>query len=123
MVDGLDTVVPPASIGEFIDKVNEIAEKFNTYFVVAGHAGDGNMHVCIMEEEGISLEEIAEIRHEIYRAALELGGTISAEHGIGGVRLESLPLCLSRKEINLMKQIKRVFDPNNILNPGKKVPP
>ncbi|RLI26923.1 MAG: FAD-binding oxidoreductase [Candidatus Hecatellales archaeon] len=123
MVDGLDTAVPPAKIGEFLDKIDKIAEKYGTSFPVAGHAGDGNIHVCIMKREGVNLEEYAEkLRHEIYEAALELGGTISAEHGIGGVRLKSLPLYLSEKEIDLMRQIKKVFDPNGILNPGKKIP-
>lgn len=123
LVDGLDTAVPPASIGRFMDKVDEIARKYDTEFPVVGHAGDGNIHVCIMEKEGVDLQEYTEkIRKEIYQAALELGGTISAEHGIGGVRLKSLPLCLSEKEIELMRQIKKIFDPNNILNPGKKVP-
>lgn len=123
MVDGLDPVVPPASIGEFMDRIDKIAKKFNTYIPVVGHAGDGNIHVCIMEKKGEDPQEFAEkVRYEIYKAALELGGTISAEHGIGGIRLKSLPLCLSEKEIDLMRRIKKIFDPNNILNPGKKVP-
>ena len=62
------------------------------------------------------------LRNEIYRIAIDAGGVITGEHGIGKIRTDKVQSCLSKEEIELMKAIKRVFDPNNILNPGTKIP-
>jgi glycolate oxidase len=120
--DILDVTVPPANIGRLIDAVDEIAKKCGTYLPVYGHAADGNLHVHIMKKEGEGLEYIKKLRNEIYKVGLQLGGVITGEHGIGKIRTESLHLCLDEKQIYLMKKIKRVFDPNNILNPGCILP-
>ena len=119
--DILDTTVPPASIGKFIDAVDEIAKKYNTYLPAYGHAGDGNLHIHIMQEEGIDVKCIDKIRSEIYEAAVKLGGVITGEHGIGKVRLSSLKRYADEKYLELMMKIKRIFDPNNILNPETKI--
>jgi glycolate oxidase len=67
------------------------------------------------------LEVIENLRNEIYKACLELGGVITGEHGIGKIRTRNLNLYLSEKELELMHKIKKIFDPNNILNPGTKI--
>ncbi|RLE77504.1 MAG: hypothetical protein DRJ44_01830 [Thermoprotei archaeon] len=121
-VDILDVAVPPASMGELIDRIDKISEKYGVYIPVYGHAGDGNLHPHIMKVEGWTAEQYAKVKKEIYEAAIELGGVITGEHGVGVIRREYLHLCLSDKEIDLMKAIKRIFDPNNILNPGKVLP-
>ena len=115
--DILDTTVPPANIGKFIDEVDRIAKKYNAYLPAYGHAGDGNLHIHIMDE-GKSIEYIEKLRSEIYEAAFKLGGVITGEHGIGRIRKPSLIKYIDKKQLELMKKIKRIFDPNNILNPG-----
>ena len=121
-VDILDVAVPPALMGELMDRIDEIAERYGTYIPAYGHIGDGNLHPHIMVREGWPQERYDAIRSEIYKAAVEMGGTITGEHGIGAIRRDSLRIFLSYKEIEIMKQIKRIFDPNNILNPGKVLP-
>ncbi|MEM2163564.1 MAG: FAD-binding oxidoreductase [Candidatus Bathyarchaeia archaeon] len=116
LVDILDVTVPPARLGDLMNAVDEIAAKYGIYLPVYGHAGDGNLHVHIMRDAA-SMDIVEKIRHEIYMAAIKLGGTITGEHGIGKIRVKSLNLLLNEKYIELMRFIKRVFDPNNILNP------
>jgi glycolate oxidase len=120
--DILDVTVPPANIGKLIDAVDEIAKKYNAYLPAYGHAADGNLHVHIMKKgEGEGLEYVKNLRNEIYKVGLELGGVITGEHGIGKIRTESLKLHLNEKELELMRKIKKIFDPNNILNPRTKI--
>lgn len=116
VVDILDVTVPPANLEDLMDLLDKIASKYDTYFPTYGHAGDGNLHIHIMRDIE-SMELVEEIRREIYIAALKLGGTITGEHGVGKIRVKSLNLALSEKHIELIRSIKRIFDPNNILNP------
>jgi len=120
--DILDTTVPPANIGKLIDAVDEIGKNYGTYLPVYGHVGDGNLHVHIMKEEGKDLKYIEKLKKEIYKATLNLGGVITGEHGLGKIRTENLNLYLDEKQIEMMRKIKRIFDPNNILNPGAVIP-
>lgn len=122
MVDILDATVPPASIGAFMDEVENIAERYGTYLPAYGHAGDGNIHVHIMKEKGWSMEDYDRVREKIYEAAVKLGGTITGEHGVGAVRRNSMAKYMSKTHIALMRGVKRLFDPNGILNPGKVLP-
>jgi len=121
MCDTLDVTVPPNELGALMDLVDGIAEKYHAYVPVYGHAGDGNLHVHIMKEKGEEPEYFEKMKREVYMAAVSLGGVITGEHGIGETRVKELGLVLSKKEIDLIKAIKRIFDPNNILNPGKVV--
>ncbi len=117
VADVLDITVPPASIGIMMDRVDEIARRNNTTIPTYGHAGDGNLHPHVMNdlaERGI----LRDVKREIYWAAIELGGVITGEHGLGTVRLPDLDLYPDGKTWELMRGIKNVFDPNNILNPG-----
>ena len=123
VVDILDVTVPPSKLGDLIDRVDEIARGNQVYLPVYGHAGDGNLHIHIMKEENKDPEHVVRIKKEIYRAGVSLGGVITGEHGIGKIRIKEISLVLSEKQIHLMREIKRLFDPNNILNPGKVLPP
>jgi len=87
-----------------------------------GHAGDGNVHIDVLKG-GMDYEAwkngLPDLKREIYRRAIALGGTITGEHGIGFIRKDYLHLALSQAEIELLKRIKRAFDPKGIMNPGK----
>jgi glycolate oxidase len=102
--------------------VKEICAKYGLTSICYGHAGDGNVHVNILkntlDEETWTRVNDPAIR-EIFALTVSLGGTISAEHGIGYVQRAYLPIALSQVELRLMREIKRVFDPKGILNPGK----
>ncbi len=123
-IDFLDVGVPPGNIAKLIDKIDDIGKKYNCKIPLFGHAGDGNMHAAILTQEagGPNKEKMEKMKREIYDAAHELGGVVTAEHGIGKVRIKELKRYTSEKEIETMSGIKKIFDPNNILNPGAMVP-
>jgi len=112
----VDVVVPRSEIPKFMGQVKEIATKYTTIITGAGHAGDGNIHLAILEQDPNKLSTVLE---EIYNVGKVLGGTISAEHGIGLEKRELFLELEDKAKIELMKRIKKAFDPNNILNPGK----
>ncbi|MEM1710987.1 MAG: FAD-binding oxidoreductase [Nitrososphaerota archaeon] len=122
MVDILDVTVPPASLIDLIRTVNELEIRYRVYMPVYGHAGDGNLHIHLMKWDGWTKEKYDELRDAIYAKAIELGGTITGEHGIGFIRRKYLERVLDRRTIELMRAIKRIFDPNNIINPDKVFP-
>ena len=117
-----DTVVPRAELPVLLNGVKDIGRKYGFHSVCYGHAGDGNLHVNIIRGE-LSEEEwngsLKDGIREIFQLVKTLGGTISGEHGIGLVQKEYLPIIFDENQMRLMKAIKRVFDPNNILNAGK----
>jgi glycolate oxidase len=121
-IEVLDCVVPPNRIPELVKGLNDIAEKHGVECQNFGHAGDGNVHTNVLKKD-MSDEEwnskIPKLVEEVYQLSVSLGGTISGEHGIGLIRKSFLSMALDKVQIELMKGIKRVFDPNNILNPGK----
>jgi len=122
MVDILDVTVPMSRLSDLMSMIDKIAEKYGVYLPVYGHAGDGNLHIHVMKEDGEVPKYVREIKSEIYDAGISLGGVITGEHGIGKLRIEEFVKFRSEKEITLMREIKRVFDPNNILNRGKIFP-
>lgn len=117
-----DTVVPRAELPTLIKGIKEIGSKHNFKSVCYGHAGDGNLHINIVKGE-MSEEEwnikVTEGIKEIFRLCVSLGGTISGEHGIGYVQRPYITIAIGEKQIDLMRQIKKIFDPNGILNPDK----
>jgi glycolate oxidase len=109
---------------ETIRRIKAIGEKYDLPIAVFGHAGDGNLHPSILydkrdPEQASSTEQAS---RDIFGIAVELGGTLSGEHGVGVLKLPYLGLAESPIEIELMQSIKHVFDPKGILNPGKKFP-
>ncbi|MCS6873180.1 MAG: FAD-binding protein [Pyrinomonadaceae bacterium] len=115
-----DVVVPRSKVPELIKGVEQIAKRHKTFVANFGHAGDGNIHVNFVCNR--SPEEIARARacvKETFELALKLGGTISGEHGIGYVKAPYLDMAVDKSTLEIMKQLKKVFDPNGILNPGK----
>jgi len=120
-----DTVVPRAALPELMKVLKEIEKKYQINIICYGHAGDGNIHANIIKEnmDDQKWNQVLPVAiREIFTEVVKLGGTISGEHGIGYVQKENLPIALTSTEIELMRQIKRVFDPKNILNPGKLFP-
>ncbi len=120
IADALDITVPPADIGRILDEMDRIAQRFDTTIPVFGHAGDGNLHPNLLNDL-LEKGTLKEVKREIYKATLNLGGVVTGEHGMGKIRLSEFDLCLDEKSRVLMKEIKRVFDPNNILNPGTAI--
>jgi glycolate oxidase len=120
-----DVVVPRAEIPALLKGIREIAERYAVRIVSFGHAGDGNVHVNVLNDD-LSEERWQEIipplAEEIYRLTLSLGGMITGEHGIGATRRQYLPLALAPAQIEIMEKIRAVFDPHRILNPAKIFP-
>ena len=116
-----DICVPRSKVPEMIRKVEVISQEFNVPIVNFGHAGDGNIHVNIMidRQQPGQLEKAESAIEAVFKAALELGGTMSGEHGVGIMKAPYIPLELSGSVAEYMKTIKKALDPNNVLNPGK----
>lgn len=118
-----DVVVPRSQIPTLIRFLEKAEERFGVPILSFGHAGDGNFHVSIMiKETPEDRRKAEEAVKEIFAETIRLGGTLSGEHGIGTSKAAYLDMELSPEVIATMKSIKRLFDPNNILNPGKIFP-
>lgn len=119
-----DATVPRSKIPEMFQRLKEIKEKYQLDLVVFGHAGDGNLHPNIIADER-DIEEMKRVEkavEEIFQAAIELGGTLSGEHGIGTLKAPFMEMELGAVGVDMMKRIKQAWDPNDILNPGKIFP-
>jgi glycolate oxidase len=116
-----DVVVPRSKVPELVAEIERIGNRHDTFVANFGHAGDGNIHVNFMcdREDKASVTRARECVAETFRLAVDLGGTISGEHGIGYVKAPYLNYAIDKPTLEIMKQIKNVFDPNGILNPGK----
>ncbi len=117
-----DTVVPRADLPELLKHIKAVGKKWNFRSVCYGHAGDGNVHVRILKDQlsdDYWKNEVPKGIREIFEKVVELGGTISGEHGIGWIQIPYMDIKFGEAHLGLMRQIKKVFDPNTILNPGK----
>jgi len=117
-----DTVVPRASLPVLIKGIKQIGNKYGFESICYGHAGDGNLHVNIVKGNMSDEDWNTKLKHgikEIFELTVSLGGTLSGEHGIGLVQKEYMYIKYPQVQIDLMRGIKKVFDPNNIMNPGK----
>ena len=117
-----DTVVPRANLPALIHGVKELGRQYNFDAVCYGHAGDGNLHIRIKKEGSIySLNnpEVIPALKALFTLVKSLGGTISGEHGIGLIQKEYMDIVFEEANLDIMRQIKKAFDPNNILNSGK----
>jgi glycolate oxidase len=120
-----DVVVPRAQIPALLTGTQEIAARLGVRIVSFGHAGDGNAHINVLKDnlpEARWQEIVPQTSEALYRLAISLGGTITGEHGVGVTRRPYLPLALDEAQIAIMRGIRHVFDPNQILNPGKIFP-
>ena len=121
-MDECDVVVPGNQVDTFIKFTHQLADEFHVRIPSFGHAGDGNLHVYI-SRDALNDEEwektLSSIFDRMYEKSVELGGLVSGEHGIGYAKKEFLKRQYGETPIALMQGIKQVFDPKNILNPGK----
>lgn len=121
-MDEVDVVVPRNMVAEFVKFTHELENRFNIRIKSFGHAGDGNLHIYILRdqmEEEEWYEKLNSVMNCMYGKAKDLKGQVSGEHGIGYAKKPYLNSFLSQEAMNIMRGIKHVFDPNNILNPGK----
>jgi len=119
-----DATVPRSKIPEMCRRLQEIKKKYNVNLVVFGHAGDGNLHPNIIADKS-DKEEMRRVEKavaEIFEAAIQLGGTLSGEHGIGIMKAPFMEMELGTVGLDMMKRIKQAWDPNNIMNPEKIFP-
>jgi len=129
-VEILDISLPRAEIAGHVRKVGEVAKRYDIWLPTFGHAADGNVHTHVMRARYMNgrmvpvpeaewRDKVDPVREELFRDCRERGGVISGEHGIGLVKKPFLSLVLGEKEIDLMRSLKRAFDPAGIMNPGK----
>ena len=116
-----DITVPRSILPKLLRKIGEVSEKYGVKVPCFGHTGDGNVHTNVMVDanDPKQLELGHKAIEEIFKITVELGGTLSGEHGIGLAKAPFMHLAFSDAEMELFRSIKKAFDPNNILNPGK----
>ncbi len=119
-----DVVVPRTKIPELVVVTAGLAEKYSLTILTFGHAGDGNIHVNIMVDKDDKAEYKRGVvaKEELFKAVLAMGGSLSGEHGVGTTKSPFVPLEIIPETLALQKRIKKCFDPDNILNPGKIFP-
>ena len=116
-----DVTVPRAALPQLLEKFYAIADKYSVNIPCFGHTGDGNVHTNVMVD-GSDPEQVKiayKAIEEVFQATIDLGGTLSGEHGIGLAKAPYMHMAFTDEEMNLFKSIKAAFDPNNILNPAK----
>jgi len=117
-----DVVVPRSEIAKFVRRVKEISKEYEVPVIVYGHAGDGNVHlhpICVNMDRKEWDKRLPRLMSDLYRAGISLAGAISGEHGIGFNKKIYLSIGMDSTLLDIMTGIKKAFDPNNILNPGK----
>jgi len=116
-----DATVPRNRLPEMLRRVEAISEKYKIPIGMLAHAGDGNLHPLVLfdEHDKEEMERMRKARVEIFKSALELGGTLSGEHGVGLGKLEFMPLVFTKEELDFMYRERLAFDPDEMLNPGK----
>jgi glycolate oxidase len=116
-----DATVPRSRLAEMVTFIQKTAEKYKINVGTFGHFGDGNIHPTFLADER-NADEIHRVHQavaEIFDYAVQLGGTITGEHGIGLTKKAFLPHAIGEINVRVLRDMKRVFDPRNILNPGK----
>jgi len=117
-----DVVVPRQRLGELLQRVARESERSGVRSLSYGHAGDGNLHVNYLWNEPDERPAVERSIEQLFRDVVELGGTLSGEHGIGVTKAPYLPIEQSKELIALQRDLKRTFDPEGLLNPGKIFP-
>ncbi|MCM8782536.1 MAG: FAD-binding oxidoreductase, partial [Candidatus Omnitrophica bacterium] len=119
-IEALDIVVPISEIANHVETVHRLEQEYKIWLPTYGHAGDGNVHTHIMKTGCKDWQDVYPVvRNLLHEDAKKRGGMISGEHGIGFVKKEYLGKFIDKRQIELMKVIKGVLDPNSILNPAK----
>ena len=117
-----DTVVPRAELPELLKIIKDLGKEYGFRSVCYGHAGDGNLHVNIVKGDMSDADwkdKLPQGIRKLFKEVVRMGGTLSGEHGIGLVQKEFMDIAFDSIQLGIMKQIKQVFDPKGILNPGK----
>lgn len=119
-----DATVPREKVPEMVRALHGLGRKYDVVVALMGHIGDGNLHPLILTDERKKdeWERVEKLVAEIFQSALALGGTLSGEHGIGLVKRPWMRAQFGEAGVEIMRKIKRVFDPNNIMNPGVMIP-
>ena len=117
-----DVVVPRMQIGELLERVARTSEQLGVRSLTYGHAGDGNLHCNFLWNEDHEYPAVERAIDQLFHDVIDLRGTLSGEHGIGVLKASYLPLEQGADLITLQRDLKRVFDPENLLNPGKIFP-
>ncbi|MFC1532559.1 FAD-binding oxidoreductase [Thermodesulfobacteriota bacterium] len=119
-----DVVVPRSRIPELVSFLGDLGNRYGLPIPSFGHAGDGNIHVNIMIDKDIpgEVENGEAVVRELFRKVIELGGTITGEHGVGITKAPYMEMEFSRPALDLMSRLKKAFDPRGVLNPGKILP-
>jgi len=120
-----DVTVPRSKIPEMVKTIADLAAKYQLKIPILGHAGDGNMHPIILTDER-NHDEIERVKlaiDEMFKAALDMGGTLSGEHGIGLDKVKYMEWELGETGIDVMRKIKQALDPHSIMNSNKVLPP
>ncbi len=117
-----DISVPRSKLPEALEEIYKIGDKYGLQVPCFGHSGDGNIHVNVMvkdKDDEKQMEDGHKAIEEIFQLVVDMGGTLSGEHGIGTAKAPYMSIAFTQEEMNLFKNIKKAFDPNNILNPFK----
>lgn len=116
-----DIIVPRSSLSKMVVGAKEICDKYNLQVCIVGHVGDGNIHpqIALDLENDEQFKHYVQAKSEMYELAISLGGTISSEHGVGAEKISYIENTVDKEALNYMHKIKKLFDPNNILNPEK----
>ncbi|WP_435189724.1 FAD-linked oxidase C-terminal domain-containing protein [Pseudothioglobus sp. nBUS_23] len=120
----MDGTIPKRYLADVLEKINAMSKRFNLRVANVFHAGDGNLHPLILYDAGVpgELEKAEEFGNEILKLCIEVGGSITGEHGVGVEKLDAMCFQYSDAELDVFHQIKAAFDPQTLLNPGKAVP-
>ena len=120
----MDGTIPKRHLADVLEKINVLSKRFNLRVANVFHAGDGNLHPLILYDAGVpgELEKTEEFGNEILKLCIEVGGSITGEHGVGVEKLDAMCFQYSDAELDVFHQIKAAFDPQTLLNPGKAVP-
>ncbi len=120
----MDGTIPRRHLADMLEKINELSQKYQLRVANVFHAGDGNLHPLILYDANVAgeLEKTEEFGTEILKLSVDMGGTITGEHGVGVEKLNAMCHQFNSKELEVFHKIKAVFDPKSLLNPGKAVP-
>jgi len=120
----MDGTIPRRNLADMLEKINDLSNKYKLRVANVFHAGDGNLHPLIMYDANMDgeIQRAEEFGNEILKLSVEMGGSVTGEHGVGIEKLDAMCYQFNLKELEVFHKIKEVFDPDSLLNPGKAVP-